>query len=238
MNLLGSIAWIIIVLGFFYSVYRILKRIDYFPDRELYVALTAGLIGSLAFSLLAPTIMPLGYWGISQIAVDEPTPEFTGYWKDSPPSYLVDHDSDRVDFYVLTIMNPNSRPISELSVTLDFPNCVEDTGSNSWVGIQPSNTDLSWAPPNIVHFSQPFGEQDHYVQCDAGLYIETLPPNRMVNAFFVTNNSANAPVRAEFTSRNLSDGEVYIDTSYMWEYRTIKYFPDPPGYTKSLSNGG
>jgi len=226
MPLLAELIWITLVVTAVFGVWYCLRDQDWFPDNELYIALTAGFIGSLFFALVSPIFVPWGHHALAMFVVDSPEPTIsTSYSDEMPPSISANNSAD-FDYYAVTLINQEDRPISSLSVQMDFPGCVDRKGAKSYSGLSPTNYDASWAPSSIVHFSRPFQSQGNLAQCDVGIYIETLPAHRMVTTYFVVDREPEETT-FDFSGSDVQTGQVYVDYSYSWQYRSIRRFPDP-----------
>ncbi|WP_435115594.1 hypothetical protein [Halolamina sp. C58] len=227
MPLLTEILWILFIIAAFGGLWYLLRDQDWLPEGELYTALTAGFIGSIFFALISPVIVPMGHHALAMYVVDSPEPTFTASHSDEPPPFVAVNDSNDTDYYAVTIINQADRPISSLSLSIDFAGCIDQKGTRSYSGIEPSNYEAAWAPGSIVHFSKPFEQSGELTQCDGGVYIETLPAHSMVTTYFVVDHDPEENVQMDFTDANIESGQVYLRYSYSWDYRSIKRFPSP-----------
>lgn len=233
MTIIGSILWIVVGLSVGGIIYLIADALDFQFDREIKVALTAGIIGSLFFSFFfAPVLVPAAYHLMAATpAVDAPYPGIEMGFNDDVPAYAGDfNETQDLDYYQLLIWNPHQRPVSDLSIAIDVPGCIDDTGVRTFVGTQNTETDeYAWAPPGIVEFSQTFEKQGEVTRCDTGVYFRTLPPERKLIVYFIVDTNPEEQLRADFSGADLEQGQMYVRPSFMWQFNSIRKFEHTDG---------
>ncbi|MCU4801332.1 hypothetical protein OB920_13205 [Halobacteria archaeon HArc-gm2] len=201
-----------------YGVFKLANRhMEINPKRELLLVVVGGILGSLAFTIISPFVVPPIQ--SAQADLRAPNPDMSiEYTEDIPEDYYRVYDIPRNGsgyvFYRVEIANPSNYVLQSFDVSLAFNGCVDDVGLDYLD--RPTASALGIRDTLVMQ--QDFPESE-IRRCTRNFHVKNLEPQQVVSLYYLVDTTPEEEVTVRTSGAPSSNGTVLIGHRYYWNFR-------------------
>ena len=202
-------------------------------------AIIGGIIGGVVFASLSPALAPAMYdFHVQSGIVDQPEPAVSVHeLRDVSDEAIVEqfdvHDEENYSVYVVELQNDDNRVLSNYNLNVRFPGCVEETA----LGATTFGTAVVSNETERIQIGE-FANRSSNATCYGAIQIDEFSTQSSSIVTFVVDRTPDEN-QTQLYSAPEERGEVYLSSSYTWEYNSRNYYesPEVTQFETEVTNG-